>query len=358
MAVFRVERNRNYTVMANYHLQDKNLSLKAKGLLSLMLSLPDTWDYTLKGLSYICKEGVDAIRSALQELIKAGYVICSRVRNAFGQLKGADYVIYEQPQLVEKAEKSPLLAQPAQDKPMLEKPTLGFPELEHPAQSNPVTPKIYNNLLPRESNPDPSNRSAAPGSLPPSRTVQASNQIESLWEKTRLAIGYEALSDEYGREQMDEILGIIMGVLLSDQASFRIGANVYPASYVKGQFSILNSQHISYALDNMKNCGSAIHNPVAYLQKVLFNASLTLNSHIEARVRHDLYRQDERARMAAEQEAMEKVIDEISPEFWEEIKREANKAKRNQTAGLEYSLPVPPAADWDRPHGVLGYCAG
>ena len=95
-----------------------------------------------------------------------------------------------------------------------------------------------------------------------------------------------------------------------------------------------------------------------YVLMVLFNASLTLNSHIEARVRHDLYRQDKRARMAAEQEAMEKVIDEISPEFWEEIKREANKAKRNQEAGLEYTVPVPPAADWDRPHGVLGYCAG
>ena len=354
MAVFRVERNRNYTVMANYHLKDKTISLKAKGLLSLMLSLPDTWDYTLKGLSYICKEGVDAIRSALQELIKAGYVICSRVRNAFGQLKGADYVIYEQPQPVERAEESPSLARPTQDKPMLEKPTLGFPVLEHPAQSNPVTQKILKNILPRESNPDLSNRSTPPASLPPSRTAQA----DSLWEKTRRAIGYEALSDEYGREQMDEILGIIMGVLLSDQASFRIGANVYPASYVKGQFTILNSQHISYALDNMKNCGSAIHNPVAYLQKVLFNASLTLNSHIEARVRHDLYRQDERARMAVEQEAMEKVIDEIDPEFWEEIKREANKAKRNQAAGMGYSLPVPPAAGWDRSHGVLGYCAG
>ncbi len=84
MAVFRVERTNNYTVMSNYHLRDKTLSLKAKGLLSLMLSLPETWDYTLSGLARISLEGKDAIRAAVVELEKAGYIQRSRTRNEKG----------------------------------------------------------------------------------------------------------------------------------------------------------------------------------------------------------------------------------------------------------------------------------
>ena len=78
MAVFRVERNTGYTVMSNHHLRNKELSLKAKGLLSQMLSLPEDWDYTLKGLSHINREKIDAIREAVKELEKAGYIVRSR----------------------------------------------------------------------------------------------------------------------------------------------------------------------------------------------------------------------------------------------------------------------------------------
>ena len=97
MAVFRVERTNNYTVMSNYHLRDKTLSLKAKGLLSLMLSLPETWDYTLLGLARISLEGKVAIRAAVVELEKAGYIQRSRTRNEKGHLQGTEYIIREQP---------------------------------------------------------------------------------------------------------------------------------------------------------------------------------------------------------------------------------------------------------------------
>ena len=98
MAVFRVERIKDYTVMSNHHLRNKNLSLKAKGLLSQMLSLPDDWDYTLKGLAAINKESVDAIRTAIWELEDAGYVVRIRVRDERGCLRGCDYYVYEYPQ--------------------------------------------------------------------------------------------------------------------------------------------------------------------------------------------------------------------------------------------------------------------
>lgn len=124
MAVFRVERNTGYTVMSNHHLRNKELSLKAKGLLSQMLSLPEDWDYTLAGLSHINREKIDAIREAVKELEKAGYIVRSRERDEKGRLRGADYVIYEQPQPREPEAATSGGQPPILDLPTLENPTL------------------------------------------------------------------------------------------------------------------------------------------------------------------------------------------------------------------------------------------
>ena len=134
MAVFRVERNKGYTVMSNHHLRNKELSLKAKGLLSQMLSLTEDWDYTLKGLSLINREKIDAIREAIKELERAGYIVRSRERDEKGRLRGADYVIFEQPQ--PPTPDLPTLENPTLDNPMQEKPTLEKPTLENPTQLN------------------------------------------------------------------------------------------------------------------------------------------------------------------------------------------------------------------------------
>lgn len=97
MSVFRVEKTKGYTVMSNHHLRNHALSLKAKGLLSQMLSLPEDWDYTLQGLAQINKESIDAIREAVRELERAGYIKRSRERDERGCLRGTVYTIYEQP---------------------------------------------------------------------------------------------------------------------------------------------------------------------------------------------------------------------------------------------------------------------
>ena len=96
MSVFKIEKNKNYTVMSNYHLRDKNLSYKAKGLLSFMLSLPEDWDYSINGLVSISKEGVKAIRNILQELQRYGYLVIEKKQNEIGQFE-YEYLIYEQP---------------------------------------------------------------------------------------------------------------------------------------------------------------------------------------------------------------------------------------------------------------------
>ncbi len=98
MAVFRVEKNKGYTVMSNYHLKDKTLSLKSKGLLSIIFSLPDEWNYTTRGLAAICKEGVDCIGAVLRELESAGYLERHRMRGEKGRMTDTEYRIYEYPQ--------------------------------------------------------------------------------------------------------------------------------------------------------------------------------------------------------------------------------------------------------------------
>ena len=137
MAVFRVERNTGYTVMSNHHLRNKELSLKAKGLLSQMLSLPEDWDYTLKGLSLINRESVDAIRTAVWELERAGYIRREQGRDAKGKMADMVYTIYEQPVL---------------DKPVLENPTSDNPTSNNPASGNPtqLNKEIQRTNLPRK----------------------------------------------------------------------------------------------------------------------------------------------------------------------------------------------------------------
>jgi len=130
MAVFRVEKNSGYTVMSNHHLRNRALSLKAKGLLSQMLSLPEDWDYTLQGLARINRESIDAIRQAIRELEQTGYIQRSRERDEKGRLRGADYVIFELPQPI------PASVSPTLENPTLENPTQENPTLENPMQLN------------------------------------------------------------------------------------------------------------------------------------------------------------------------------------------------------------------------------
>ena len=141
MAVCRIEKTRDYTVMANHHLRNKELSLKAKGLLSLMLSLPEDWDYTVKGLAYICKDGIDSINGTVKELEEQGYVLRKRLRNDKGQLTTTEYTILEQPQSLDTRvsqpkRENPILDNPTLEKPMQENPKQGEPILEEPHQLN------------------------------------------------------------------------------------------------------------------------------------------------------------------------------------------------------------------------------
>jgi hypothetical protein len=140
MSVFRVEKTRDYTVMSNHHLRSKSLSLKAKGLLSQMLSLPEEWDYSLKGLSLINRESVGAIRTAVWELEEAGYIVRQQGRDGKGKMTAIEYIIYEQPQERSEAD-SPVSENPIADNPTADNPTADNPTAESPTADKPIADK-------------------------------------------------------------------------------------------------------------------------------------------------------------------------------------------------------------------------
>ena len=298
MAVFRVERNKGYTVMSNHHLRNKELTLKAKGLLSQMLSLPEDWDYTLAGLSRINREKIDAIREAVRELERAGYIQRSRERDEKGRLRGADYIIYEKPPNLD----LPTLENPTLDNPTLEKPMQEKPTLENPMQLN---KDISKTDLPKKetSNTDISNTHSIPihspdpsplegAAEPPERKRKEVNDAYKIYEEIiKDNIEYDHLVT-YGRvekERLDEIVSLILETVCTRRKTIRIAGDDYPAELVKAKFMKLDSSHIEFVFDCMKENTTKIRNIKQYLKAVLFNAPNTIDSYYTALVNHDMY---------------------------------------------------------------------
>ena len=301
MAVFRIKKPRDYTVMSNHHLRNKDLSLKAKGLLSQMLSLPEDWDFTLKGLSLINREQIDAIRAAVRELEQAGYIVRSRERDSQGRLRGADYIIYEQPQPVPDL---PTLENPTLDNPTQEKPTLEKPTLENPTQLNkdiqrtdlPKKEKSNTDLSSTHSipilspNPSPCREAAAP---PERKGTGAKSQsaVEIYREIIKDNIEYEHLcqyAKGIDRDMLDEIVDLLVETVCSARKTIRIAGDDYPAELVKSKLMKLNSSHIEFVFDCISKNTTEIRNIKKYLLAVLFNAPSTINGYYTALVAHDM----------------------------------------------------------------------
>jgi len=286
MAIFRVEKTTGYTVMSNHHLRNAELSLKAKGLLSQMLSLPEGWDYTLQGLSYINREKIDAIREAVRELERAGYITRSRIRNGKGQLTSTEYVIREQPQSVEPISENPTLDKPTLENPTLENPTLGKPTLGNPTQINKdiSSKEIQNKDL---SNIE-SNQSSATARVSMRRSNVGTSAIEAYREVVHDNIDYEIIAGQYNRERLDEIVELIVETLCSARTIIRVAGDDYPAELVKAKLLKLNSTHIDYIFECLDNNATEIRNIKKYLLTVLFNAPGTIDSYYTAKVKRDM----------------------------------------------------------------------
>ena len=348
MSVMRVEKNSNYTVMANYHLRDNQLSLKAKGLLSVMLSLPAEWDYTLNGLSRISKEGISAIRAAILELEDGGYVRRARIRNEVGQLTDVEYTIYELPQnnsedhaITNVVSDPPLCELPVLEKPMFENqmlddPMLELPTLENHTQINTKEKKKDRNQS-NASNPnqsyihpsiidsDESEKSTSQSNLGEKILFNSTNKLrnksvlspchgkpeaqteqqmylsepsliagmrrklsyQELVQKIKDQIEYWNLIEENNKDEIDNIVSIMVEVISTKCEFFTISGKKYPADLVHQRYKQINYITIQYVLECMHKCGSDIRNIKQYLIATLFNAPATCDSYYGAAVRRD-----------------------------------------------------------------------
>ena len=300
MAVFRVEKNKGYTVMSNHHLRNKELTLKAKGLLSQMLSLPENWDYTLAGLSHINKESIDAIRTAVLELEKAGYIKRSQGRDEKGKMTAITYTIYEQP--ISPVLDQPVLENPTSDKPILEKPKADNPTSENPMQLN---KDIQNTDLSKkeERNKDGLNTDSIPilspdpsplsewDPLPEKNGTEQKDAYKIYEEIIKDNIEYEHLinAKRLDRDRIDEILDLILETVCSKRKRILIAGDEYPAELVKAKFMKLDSSHIEFVLDCMQENTTKVRNIKQYLKAVLFNAPSTIGNYYTALVNHDMY---------------------------------------------------------------------
>ena len=288
MAVFRVERTGDYTVMSNFHLKDKRLSLKAKGLLSQMLSLPDDWDYTLSGLSYINRESKDAIRSAVNELETAGYIRRRQTTDASGKFAANEYTIFERP-----IEGEPMLDKPLSENPITVNPSAVNPLPENPTQLNTKKSNTQKQNTHGSNTDSIPFRETAAAQLPErkGRDAMSLAEIESYRELIQENIGYEYLCQQYEtyREDLDEIVELIVETVCAKRKTTRIAGSDFPHEIVRSRFLKLDNSHIEFVMDCLQKNTTEIRNMKQYLLTVLFNAPTTISNHYTSQVNHDLY---------------------------------------------------------------------
>ena len=283
MAVFRIERTRDYTVMSNHHLRNANLSLKAKGLLSMMLSLPEDWNYTTRGLAKICKEGVDAIGAALRELEAAGYIVRHKLRDRQGRISDTEYVIYEQPQL----------RKPDTDSPDTENPYMDKPDTEKPAELNIEKSNTEKSITYGSSTDSIPFRETA-AARPPERKgrdAMSVTEIENYRELILENIEYDCLKQRYPfyLDDLNEIVELLVETVCARRKTTRISGADFPHEIVRSRFLKLDSSHIEFVMDCLQKNTTQVRNMKQYLLAVLFNAPTTMNNHFTSLVNHDMH---------------------------------------------------------------------
>ncbi len=328
MAVYRVERTHNYTIMSNFHLKDTGLSLKAKGLLSMFLSFPDDWNYSTRGLAAICKEGVDAIGNTIKELEKAGYIIRRQLRGANGRITDTEYLIYERPQEPGAEPPAPDAGAPDTPPPSMDQPDTSLPDADQLDTPSPDTPSPDTPLpdmpspdmgAPDTGNPDvvgpdmagphmenPAqlnnnqyntqklntnrpNTHSFPPSTPSAQPVEGRKEIEGRRDEIREQIEYDMIATPINRAQLDEFVEIMLEVALSRAPTMKIGRDAeYPTAFVQQRFEQINSGHIEKVLDGIRENTTRVWNTRAYLLAALFNAPSTIDNHYTMLVNHDL----------------------------------------------------------------------
>lgn len=317
--VFRVQKNANYTTMSNYHLKDKRLSYKAKGLLSVILSLPDEWDYSLKGLSYIANDGIDSVRSTVNELEKFGYISRgAQTRDERGRMSAGEYFVYENPEQNPhfKSEEKNGSVEPnptalenptrsnSEENTALENPTrsnftastaLDFPTTENPTTENPTTGTILNNKILNNKKhinqsiqQDKTDRIGKRGEKAFPSSALKEKDREEYREIIHENIGYkDNYSDDPDKKRVNEFVELMLDVICSGNKTVRVNGAEIPREIVKSRFLEITSIHINYVLDALERSAPDIRNIRAYLITALYNAPVTQDNYYSAWVQND-----------------------------------------------------------------------
>lgn len=273
LTIYRKDKKSNYTKISNDFCRDKRLSWKAKGILTQLLTLSPEWDFSVSGLASLASDGIESVRSGLKELEKYGYLSYTRNR-ANGKIFGADYVIYESPELNPNHK-------PCTEKPCTENPYEAEPyEAETPQLNIQLNKKI--NIINNQSH-------------------QSTDEIDEIDNATRVCsveerdeylriirsnIDYAYISD---KKDVDEIVELMLDVICSTGKTVRTNSGDMPHEVVKQRFLELNGEHIDYVLTALRKNTTKVHNIRAYLITMLYNAPTTYKSYYTSWVNHDMY---------------------------------------------------------------------
>ena len=274
----RNNRTRDFTVMGNIHLRDKNLSLKAVGLLSKMLSFNDSWQFSTHGLAAICKEGPDAILSTLKELEENGYLVRHRSRDDKGRLVTTQFDIYESPQA----------GLPHGGNPHRENPDVDNPDADNPCGDKSAQIST-DQVITQERNTLSKNNQSI--NLDGMDRMDERNRYEEI---IRQNLDYDILCQDpkFDNDRFQEMIDIMLDAVCSTSPTIRINGEDMPQQVVKSRFLKLNSSHIEYVFEVMNKNPADIRNIKAYLLTALYNASLTIDNYYSALVNHDFYGRD------------------------------------------------------------------
>ena len=280
--VFRVFKTEKFSVISNYHLFDKRLTHKATNLLTTMLALSPVWDYTLKGLASLKKDGIDGVRSGIRELEKLGYLTRRQLRNEKGQLAHNEYLVYETPELNPNFAKS---EENCQELPSLENPItdkkINSPSLENPSTENPtqLNTKLLNTKYTNQSYQDNNNINI--NNTYRCDEMDSIDKIDRKEIKAELKkqLNYENLisRNEADKKQINSIINILADVMSSRSQSIRIGGENKPLEEVIQRFKQLTDKHIAYVLECLNKNADKPRNIRAYLLTSLFNAPSTMD---------------------------------------------------------------------------------
>ena len=281
MAVYRVSKTRDFTTMSNHHLKNRKLSLKAKGMLSQILSFPDNWEFSLRGLATLSTDGLESTRSAISELEKAGYIIRKQSRRENGSFSKIEYTIFEVPQSAIPSSDSPHTGNPNTANPAAVK-----PKSENLPQFNTNKKSIIQGLK-TNSISNPSINQSAFGI---SDGMDEMKKREIYREMIMENIEYDILVTRDNADRLDEIVEIMLDAVCSKNPTVRINGEDMSQQVVKIRFLKLNSSHIEYVFETLQKNPSDIRNIRSYLLTTLYNASLTMDNYYTALVNHDMAR--------------------------------------------------------------------